>query len=162
MSDQKFATTDYHTTIRVHASPGALFDALTTVTGLAAWWNPATGSGEAGGELEFLMNAPEPLVIRVDEATAPTSVRWTVISCPFLSDWEGTQPTFTITAVDDDTSELSFRHRGLNNELECIDMCTNSWNHYIGTSLRDYVEGRGGSPIGSSGDKARRVAEGRE
>ncbi len=49
---------DYQTTIRVKASPDALFDALTTVTGLAAWWNPATGSGESGGELRFIMNAP--------------------------------------------------------------------------------------------------------
>ena len=39
-------STDYQTSIRVKASPDALFDALTTVTGLAAWWNPATGSGE--------------------------------------------------------------------------------------------------------------------
>jgi hypothetical protein len=33
---------DYQTTIHVKSSP----DALTTVTGLAAWWNPATGSGD--------------------------------------------------------------------------------------------------------------------
>jgi uncharacterized protein YndB with AHSA1/START domain len=52
------ATSEYQTTIRVKASPDALFDALTTVTGLAAWWNPATGSGDAGGELRFIMNAP--------------------------------------------------------------------------------------------------------
>src|SRR5260370_27231710 len=93
------ATTDYQTTIRVNASPDVLFDALTTVTGLAAWWNPATGSGEAGGELRFIMNAPEPLVIHVDETTPPTSVRWTVTNCPFLPDWIGTLPTFTINPV---------------------------------------------------------------
>ena len=61
----------------VKASPGDLFDALTTVEGLVAWWNPASGSGERGGELRFIMNAPEPLVIHVDEATRPTVVRWT-------------------------------------------------------------------------------------
>jgi uncharacterized protein YndB with AHSA1/START domain len=47
-TEQPSSTTDYQTTIRVKASPDDLFDALTTVTGLAAWWNPATGSGEAG------------------------------------------------------------------------------------------------------------------
>jgi uncharacterized protein YndB with AHSA1/START domain len=146
---------DYQTTIRVKASPDALFDALTTVTGLAEWWNPATGSGETGGELRFIMNAPEPLVIHVDEATRPTSVRWTVTDCPFLPDWIGTRPMFTITPVDGDTSELHFRHQGLNEELECIDMCTRSWNHYM-TSLRDYLEGGRGSPFGSPADRARR------
>jgi uncharacterized protein YndB with AHSA1/START domain len=148
---------DYQSTIRVKASPDALFDALTTVTGLAAWWNPATGSGEAGGELRFIMNAPEPLVIHVDEATRPTFVRWTVTDCPFLPDWIGTRPTFTITPVDGATSELRFHHQGLSEELECIDMCTRSWNHYM-TSLRDYLEVGNGSPFGSPADKARREA----
>jgi steroid delta-isomerase-like uncharacterized protein len=149
---------DYQTTIRVKASPDALFDALTTVTGLAAWWNPVTGSGETGGELRFIMNAPEPLVIHVDEATRPTSVQWTVTDCPFLPDWIGTRPTFTITPVDGDASELHFRHQGLSEELECFDMCTRSWNHYM-TSLRDYLEAGHGSPFGSPADKARREAQ---
>jgi uncharacterized protein YndB with AHSA1/START domain len=153
-------STDYQTTIRMKASPDAVFDALTTVTGLAAWWNPATGSGEIGGELRFIMNAPEPLVIHVDDATRPTSVRWTVTDCPFLPDWIGTRPTFTITQVEGDTSELHFHHQGLSEELECIDMCTRSWNHYI-TSLRDYLQAGRGSPYGSPADRARREAEGR-
>ncbi len=148
---------DYQTTIRVKASPDALFDALTTVTGLAAWWNPVSGSGETGGELRFIMNAPEPLVIHVDEASRPRSVRWSVTDCPFLPDWVGTRPTFTITPVDGDASELGFHHMGLSEELECNDMCTRSWNHYM-TSLRDYLEVGRGSPFGSAADRARREA----
>lgn len=151
--------TDYQTTIRIKAAPDAVFDALTTVAGLAAWWNPATGSGTTGGELRFIMNAPDPLVIHVEEATRPTSVRWTVTDCPFLPDWIGTRPTFTITSVDDSTSELHFRHHGLTDELECIEVCTRSWNHYISTSLRDYLEIGRGSPFGSPADTARREAQ---
>src|SRR5579871_2036707 len=97
---------DYQTALRINASPDAVFDALTTVTGLAAWWNPATGSGETGGELRFIMNAPEPLVIHVDEATRASCVRWSVTDCPFLPDWIGTKPTFTITRLDAATCEL--------------------------------------------------------
>jgi uncharacterized protein YndB with AHSA1/START domain len=154
---------DYRTTRRVKASPDALFDALTTVTGLAAWWNPVTGSGQTGGELRFIMNAPEPLVIHVDEAIRPTSVRWTVADCPFLPDWIGTKPTFTIRPLNGGASELHFHHQGLSEELECIDMCTRSWNHYM-TSLRDYLELGCGSPFGSPADRARRdePAPGRE
>jgi uncharacterized protein YndB with AHSA1/START domain len=161
-NDQLSASpSDYQTTVRVKASPDALFDALTTTTGLAAWWNPATGSGQTGGELRFIMNAPEPLVIHVDEAARPISVRWTVTDCPFLPDWIGTTPTFTITRIADDTSELHFHHQGLNEKLECIDMCTRSWNHYM-TSLRDYLEVDRGSPFGSPADQARRQAQARQ
>jgi len=160
MSTEQLSATpaDYQTTVRVKASPDALFAALTSVTGLAAWWNPATGSGETGGELRFIMNAPEPLVIHVDEAIRPTSVRWTATDCPFLPDWIGTRPTFTITPIDGDTTELHFSHHGLSEELECFDMCTRSWNHYM-TSLRDYLEVGRGSPFGSPADRARREAQ---
>lgn len=151
---------DYETTIRVHASPDAVFDALTTTAGITAWWNPATGSGVEGGELRLMMNAPEPLVMQVEEATRPQVVRWLVTECPFLTDWVGTRPTFTITPVDGG-SDLRFRHEGLTDALECIDMCSRSWDHYM-TSLRDLVETGVGSPIGSPGDRARRAAEGRD
>jgi len=141
------ASSDYEKTIRVKADPGPLFDALTGVSGLAAWWTRVTGSGEAGGELRCFMNSPEPLVIQVDQATRPTSVQWSVTECSFLPDWVGTRPTFAIAPVDGDACELKFRHHGLTPELDCIEMCTRGWDHFI-PSLRDYVETGGGSPHG--------------
>ena len=152
------AEADYQKTIRVKADPGALFDALTTVSGLAAWWSPVTGSGDTGGELKFFMSFPEPLVIHVDQATRPASVQWTVTDCPFLPDWVRTRPSFTITPVEDGAAELQFRHHGLTSELDCIEMCTSSWNHFM-ASLRAYVETGRGMPFGSSADKSRRVAQ---
>lgn len=146
---------DYQNTVLVHAGPDAVFDALTSVSGLSAWWSPVSGSGEAGGELSFVMNAPEPCVMRVDVAVRPALVAWTCISCDFLPDWVGTRPTYTIIPLDDGTTEVRFRHIGLTPELECIDMCTSGWNHFI-PSLRDYVETGTGSPLGSSADRTRR------
>ena len=122
-------TADYQKTIRVKASPDALFDAVTTVSGITAWWNPVEGSGLTGGRLSFFMGAPDALVIHVDEARRPVSVSWSVTDCPVLPDWVGTRLTFAITAIDGDTSELRFRHHGLTPELDCVDMCTRSWNH---------------------------------
>jgi len=157
--EQSGAPRDYETTIAVMASPEAVFDAITTVDGLTAWWVPrVTGSGETDGELRFFMNAPEPLVIRVDEATRPATVRWTVTDCPFLTDWVGTRPTFTITPVEGDATGLRFVHHGLTSELECNEVCTNSWNHFM-RSLREYVETGRGMPMGSNEDDARRAIE---
>jgi uncharacterized protein YndB with AHSA1/START domain len=146
---------DYEQTVIVHAGPDAVFDALTTLSGLTAWWSPVSGSGEAGGELSFIMNAAEPCVMRVDVAARPALVQWTCISCDFLPDWVGTRPTYTIIPLEDGTTEVRFRHIGLTPNLECIDMCTSGWNHFI-PSLRDYVETGTGSPLGSPGDMARR------
>ncbi len=151
-------STDYRKTIRVKATPGALFDALTTTSGLAAWWTRATGSGDGGGELRFFFNSAEPCVMHVDRAVRPVSVRWTVTDCGFLPDWVGTRPTFTITPVDGDGSELAFRHHGLTAELDCIEECTRGWDHFL-ASLRQYVEAGHGNPLGSSADNARRQVE---
>jgi uncharacterized protein YndB with AHSA1/START domain len=150
-------STDYQKTLRVQAPPDTLFDALTIASGLSAWWTPAAGSGDTGGELQFLMSAPDPLLIHVDEATRSTSVRWSVVECSFEPDWVRTRPTFTITPVEGGASELEFRHHGLTNELDCIEMCTRGWDHYL-ASLRDYVETGRGSPRGSDADNARRAA----
>jgi uncharacterized protein YndB with AHSA1/START domain len=148
---------DYDTTIIVQASPVALYDAITTASGLTDWWTHAAGSGEAGGELLFFMSAPDPLHVHVDAATRPTSVRWTVTECSFEPEWVGTHPTFTITPAGDDTTELVFTHVGLTEDLECIDMCTRGWDHYM-ASLRAYVETGHGNPRGSEADLARRSA----
>jgi uncharacterized protein YndB with AHSA1/START domain len=153
-------TTNYRTTVPVNASAEVVFDAVTTAESLTAWWSPVTGSGLAGGELRFPMVADQPpLVIRVDEATRPTSVRWTVTQCTFMEDWVGTQPTFTITPLDDGACEVTFEHLGLNDQLECKDMCSRSWDHFVRTSLRELAEGGPGAPNRSPRDLARRAAE---
>jgi len=146
---------DYRKTMHVKAAPGALFEALTTTSGLTAWWTLTTGSGDAGGELRFFFDPPEPCVMRVDQATRPTSVRWTVTHCDFLPDWVGTHPTFTIVALDGDQSELRFRHHGLTRELDCIEECTRGWDHFL-ESLHQYVEVGRGMPRRSDEDNARR------
>jgi hypothetical protein len=154
-------TTDYRTTILVNGPADTAFDAVTTVEGLTAWWSPVTGSGLAEGELRFPMVAEQPpLLIRVDEATRPTTVRWTVVECTFMEDWVGTRPTFTIRPIDAGTCELTFEHRGLDDDLDCKDMCSRSWDHFVGTSLRELVEGGPGAPNRSPRDLARRTAEG--
>ncbi len=148
------AAADYQKTIRVQATHGALFEALTTVRGLSAWWTDAAGSGATGGELRFSFGSGT-CVVQVDEATPTTLVRWTVTECAFEPDWVRTRPTFTITPVDGDMCELQFRHGGLTAELDCIDECTRGWDHFI-VSLRNYVETGRGMPRGSSEDDARR------
>ena len=152
--------TDYRTTVRIHAAADIVFDAITTTAALSAWWSPVTGSGLTGGDLRFPMVAGQPpLQIHVDEATRPVLVRWTVEECTFMEDWVGTRPTFTITPVDADSCDLTFEHLGLDDQLECKDMCSRSWDHFVRTSLRELVELGTGAPNRSPRDLARRAAE---
>src|SRR4051794_41380178 len=105
-------TTDYRTTVRVNAPADGVFDQVTNPESLTAWWSPVTGSGLTGGELRFPMAAAQPpLLVRVDEATHPTSGRSTVTESTFMEDWAGTQPTLTITPLDHSSCQLAFQHR---------------------------------------------------
>lgn len=151
---------DYTARITIASDPETVFDAITTVGGLADWWNPVSGSGEEGGELRFDMGRTEgPLVISVHTAQRATVVVWNVLACPFLPDWDGTTITFDLGRGDDGQCELFFRHHGLTPQLDCYDICQPSWDHYLLTSLRAYVTAGTGSPHGSDADNARRVGQ---
>ena len=139
------ATTDYVKEIHFTAPPEKVFDALTTLTGLASWWVPVTGSGAEGAELRFTFGAGQTLVAHVQEANRPSTVIWHVMFCDVEPDWVGTSPTFTLTPAGDGGSELTFRHKGLGPHLECYDQCRAGWDHFL-PSLHSYVESGTGTP----------------
>ena len=152
-------STDYRITVRVNAPADIVFNAVTTTEGLTAWWSPVTGSGLTGGELLFPMVADQPpLLVRVDEATRPTTVRWTVTECTFMEDWVGTQPTFTITPIDNGSCEVNFEHCGLSDKLQCKDMCSRSWDHLSAPACASWSRA-GRRSNRSPRDLARRAAE---
>ncbi len=148
--------TDYQAVAPFDAPPEAVFDALTTVSGLASWWAPVSGSGAEGGELRFVFGDADPLVkvIRVDEARRPSTVAWTVLECTFLPDWVGAAPRFELSPRGAGGCELRFRHRGLTPQLECFSACRAGWDQYL-ASLRSYVESGRGNPSGSDAAGAR-------
>lgn len=145
------ATGDYTKQVHFDSSPDAVFDALTTLSGLAGWWTTnVTGSGVEGGELRLAFDdADDPLLIHVDTARRPASVVWHVRSCGFLPDWVGTTPRFTLCGSSDGGCDLSFRHEALSPELECYDQCRAGWDHFL-PSLRDHVESGAGRPFGAA------------
>lgn len=147
------APADYESVIAIAASPDAVFNALSTVEGLASWWTVrVAGSADRGGEVRFTFDGPDSCDMVVEAAERPTLVRWQVRACPFLPDWIGTRPTFTITPIEFG-SELRFRHEGLRPTLECWDDCRQGWDHYL-PSLKAYVESGTGIPYVSREQEA--------
>jgi uncharacterized protein YndB with AHSA1/START domain len=150
------APRDYQKILDIEAAADIVFDAVTTTRGLSGWWTPTTGDGETGGELRFSFDPPEPLLVRVDETRRPDLVSWTIIACDFLPDWVGSRPVFALSSSGADRCRLDFRHVGLTDELECIEMCSEGWDFHL-LSLRDYAETGVGSPNGTPAERARRA-----
>jgi uncharacterized protein YndB with AHSA1/START domain len=145
---------DYTAQVTIAASADAVFDALTTLEGLVAWWTSVTGNGLTGGELTFAFGPASEAVMRVDAAERGVGVRWTNIAC-MVEDWVGTTVHFDLDSLPAGGTELRFRHAGLTPRLECFSDCKSGWDHFI-PSLRTYVETGTGNPNQSDADLARR------
>jgi len=141
---------DFEATMSFKAPEDAVFEALTTPSGLASWWTKVSGSGLAGGELTFLFG-DDPLVMRVDKAERPSVVRWTALAFEPLPDWVGTSMSFDVSPHGRGGSRLRFRHTGMTPRLECFSSCSKGWEQYL-ASLVDYVDSGQGNPFGSTSD----------
>jgi len=150
-------TTDYQRDFVTDVSAEEILRALTTLEGLTAWWTEATGEPAQRGDIRFWFDKPKTCLVRVDKVESD-AVAWTVLECDFLPDWVDTNPRFTLATLADQRTRVTFRHHGLTTDLECIDMCTRGWDHYL-TSLQRYVETGTGSPRLSAADQARRLHE---
>jgi uncharacterized protein YndB with AHSA1/START domain len=137
----------YEAHVRFSQPPQAVFEALTTVRGLAGWWSPAAGDGSGAGDVLRLDHQGEAtLVLDVEAAEQPGLVGWRVRSYSLNPEWAGTEITFRLEPGPDGGAVLAFRHDGLVPELECFDRCSRGWDYFL-PSLRDYVETGAGRPL---------------
>jgi uncharacterized protein YndB with AHSA1/START domain len=140
---------DYESAVTLRSPAGAVFDALTTPSGLAGWWcSVVSGTGLAGGELTFLFDGA-PVVMRVEQAERPSVVRWTTLVSEPLPDWVGTTVSFEISRDDNGGTRVKFRHAGLTPRLDCFDFCAQQWAGYL-ASLAGYVDSGQGNPFGAA------------
>jgi uncharacterized protein YndB with AHSA1/START domain len=132
---------------RVAASRERVYDALTTLDGLRGWWTPVvSGSGAAGGELKFgFEGLDEEIVMQVEAATRPTSVRWRCVGHSSLPEWAATTLDFDLVERSESTSEIHFQHLGLTPKLECYESCSAGWDYFL-PSIASFVASGHGSP----------------
>ncbi len=125
-----------------------MFDALTTLEGLAGWWTPlVSGTPAAGGEVKFAFaGLDEKIVMRIDDATSPSQVTWTCLTHAGHPEWRGTTIVFELAQDDRSRGVLKFRHVGLNRTLNCYETCETGWDHFL-ASLLSYVERGAGRPF---------------
>lgn len=101
--------------IEIHAEPKAVYDTISTRSGLAAFWTPdVQGDETVGGELTFgFAEAPVRLPIRVVRLEPPMEIRW---SCPGgFPYWEGTDVTWLLQPSEHGT-KVVFRHAAFSDD----------------------------------------------
>jgi uncharacterized protein YndB with AHSA1/START domain len=139
---------DYTLDVPLGVPRERVFDALTTLDGLAGWWTPiVSGTPTPGGEIEFgFTGLDEKILMRVDDATPPAMVVWTCLTHTGHPEWQGTRLVFEIVQHDPGGGLLKFRHIGLTPDLNCYATCESGWDHFI-ASLLSYAAHHQGTPF---------------
>jgi hypothetical protein len=124
------------------SSPEKVYDALTTVDGLAGWWTGDTkGDAGVGGVLEFRF-PPGGFDMEVVEQRPLERVGWKVVDGP--EEWVGTTIDWELRQ-DGDWTIVLFGHRGWREPVEFMHHCSTKWATYL-MSLKGLVETGTGAP----------------
>jgi uncharacterized protein YndB with AHSA1/START domain len=89
---------DYTRELRYDAPAERVFDALTTLDGIAGWWTAnATGTPTTGGTIELRFKGlDEKIPMRVEQASRPTTVVCTCLLHTGHPEWQGTTIFFEL------------------------------------------------------------------
>jgi len=139
---------DYARELPFDAPTERVFDALTTLEGLAGWWTPLlAGNPTEGGQIRFgFAGLDEQIVMQVEQAKRPSSVIWSCLTHTGHPEWEGTRIVFELEHGEGASGLLKFRHLGLIPRLSCYETCESGWEHFL-ASLLDYAEHGTGTPF---------------
>jgi uncharacterized protein YndB with AHSA1/START domain len=132
-------------------SPEKVYEALTTIDGLAGWWTDDTkGSTKDGGVIEFRF-PPGGFDMKVTEQVPDKRVSWTVVDGP--EEWVGTTVDWDLRQEGDMTI-LLFKHQGWAEPVEFMHHCSTKWATYL-VSLKQLVE----TGVGAPSPRDLRIAE---
>ncbi|WP_033818019.1 SRPBCC domain-containing protein [Kitasatospora sp. MBT63] len=127
--------------VGIIAPPEKVYEALTTVDGLAAWWTADT-SGDTDGVLAFRFGEVGGFDMKVLELRPDTGVRWEVVDGP--AEWIGTTVSFDLTQ-DGQWTIVMFAHRGWREPVEFMNHCSTKWATFL-MSLKSLLETGTGAP----------------
>jgi uncharacterized protein YndB with AHSA1/START domain len=124
------------------ADPTPVYDAITTLDGLAGWWtDDVSGTGATGGVIEFRF-PPGGFDMKVLAGRPSENVCWEVVGGP--EEWIGTTVDWQLRQ-DGDYTIVMFKHAGWKEPVEFMHHCSTKWATYL-MSLKSLVETGTGAP----------------
>ena len=155
---------NYTATITVDADVRRAFDAINDVAG---WWGPITGSTAAvGDEFVFVVPGVHYSGHRVTELIPDRRTSWLVTGShlEYIADkqeWSGSTVTFDLAeAADEGRTTITFTHEGLTPDVECYEVCSDTWGSVVRVSLKEFIETGVGRPFAPEFPAARTAAVG--
>jgi uncharacterized protein YndB with AHSA1/START domain len=132
--------------VNIKATPDAIYRALSTSEGLAAFWtSESQAEARVGSVATFGFGGPTQRM-RVDELSPGKRVRWTAL--PDFPTWGDTTVSWEIAPAENGECTVTFRHAGWADSVSQDDL--GSINYTWGTiveRLKQYVESGKPDPV---------------
>ncbi|XZE35457.1 SRPBCC family protein [Pirellulaceae bacterium SH501] len=130
-----------------------VYRALTTQFGLRAWWTSDCECGiEEGDEVVVRFDNTFKLM-QIIRLVPCSEVQWRVLDSfldvPGLSkkdEWIGTTIGMSLVEESDLRTRFVLEHVGLTSSIECYEICSGGWAHFL-ESLKEFVETGKGRPF---------------
>jgi uncharacterized protein YndB with AHSA1/START domain len=123
--------------------PDKVYDALTTLDGLAAWWTiDTTGDTAPGGTIKFRFGEAGGFDMKVLDQRPNERLEWEVVDGP--EEWIGTHVSFDLKQ-DDGYTIVLFKHEGWREPVEFMHHCSTRWATFL-LSLKQLAETGTGEP----------------
>lgn len=143
---EKIGTVAISHRIGIKAPIARVYEALSTVTGVARWWTrEVNGESKVGGTIQvrFLNSDGEcmgAMDIRVVSLQPDNCVQWRFESGP--AEWIGTSVTFVLKQEGEHTIVL-FSHCGWREAVEFTSHCSMKWATFLLSLKRELENGQG-------------------
>ncbi|MBR9861181.1 SRPBCC domain-containing protein [bacterium] len=130
----------------IAAKPELVFDKLSSILGLSAWWTTfTTGDSEMGGTIHFDFAQGARISVDVKELKPNEKVVWEYSGDD--PEWKGSKISFELEELENGT-RLKFHQWDLPSYSDFIAQCNYSWAGYL-RSLRKLCETGSGQAYGS-------------
>ena len=125
------------------APPRQVYDALSTIDGLAAWWTADTaGDATPGGTIRFRFGDVGGFDMKVIDQRPDEQVVWEVTDGP--QEWIATRISFDLKQ-DGDYTIVLFKHAGWREPGEFMSHCSTKWATFL-MSLKELGDTGTGAP----------------
>lgn len=127
----------YHD-IEIKATQEAIYEAITSPSGLNAWWTlKSAGEPSIGNEYNFFFSEDYNWFAVVQNISANESIIYRMTQA--TDDWIGTILSFEIISQSESLSLLRFEHRGWKEITEHYRRTSYCWALYL-SCLKEYLE----------------------
>ena len=129
--------------VGIKSSLDKVYNALTTIEGLAGWWTDDTrGESKVGEVIHFQFGERGFFDMKVLELQPATRVLWQVVDGP--EEWIGTKVSWELSQQNDYVIIL-FKHLGWKEPIEFMHHCSTKWGIFL-MSLKSLLETGKGAP----------------